>query len=49
MGWIKCFIDFNKLSKKKRKDSIDYVLTYTYNCKLSRMYSIPINCKDNKR
>ena len=35
-------------SKKAGKDSIDYVLTYTYNSKLSRTHSIPRNCKDNK-
>ena len=35
-------------SKKVGKDSIDYVLTYTYNSKLSRTHSIPRNCKDNK-
>ena len=35
-------------SKKAGKDSIDYVLTYAYNSKLSRTHSIPRNCKDNK-
>ena len=35
-------------SKKAGKDSIDYVLTYTYNSKLSRTHSIPRTCRDNK-
>ena len=35
-------------SKKASKDTIDYVLTYAYNSKLSRTHSIPRNCKDNK-
>lgn len=35
-------------SKKAGKDSIDYVLTYTYNPKLNRTHTVPRNCKNNK-
>ena len=34
-------------SKKGGKDTIDYVLTYAYNSKLSWTRSIQRNCKDN--
>ena len=48
-------IDKNKIylvigleAKKAGRDSIDYVLTYTYNSKLSRTHSVPRTCKDNR-
>ena len=48
-------IDKNKIyliigleAKKSGKDLIDYVLTYTYNSKLSRTHSVPRTCKDNR-
>ena len=34
-------------SKKFGKDSIDYVMTYTYNDKFHKTHTIPISCKDN--
>ena len=35
-------------SKKVGKDSIDYVLTCSYNQKLNRTHTVPRNCKDNR-
>ena len=59
MGGINYYIEKNKLisnkiylvigleSKKFGKDSIDYVMTYSYNPKMSRTQTIPITCKNN--
>jgi aubergine-like protein len=59
MGGINYYIDTNKLvgnkvyliigleSKKFGKDSIDYVMTYSYNARMSRTQTIPITCKNN--
>ena len=48
-------IDKNKIyliigleAKRAGKELIDYVLTYTYNNKLSRTHTVPRTCKDNK-
>ena len=59
MGGINFYIDTNNLikdkvyliigleSKKVGKDSIDYVLTFAYNQRLSRTHTIPRTCKNN--
>ena len=59
MGGINFYIDMNKYtnnkvcliigleSKKSGKDLIDYVLTFSYNQRLSRTQSIPRTCKNN--
>ena len=59
MGGINFYIDTNYLikdkvyliigleSKKVGKDSIDYVLTFAYNQRLSRTQTIPRTCKNN--
>jgi aubergine-like protein len=59
MGGINYYIEKNKLisnkiylvigleSKKFGNDSIDYVMTYSYNPKMSRTQTIPITCKNN--
>jgi aubergine-like protein len=59
MGGINFYIDTSNLindkvyliigleSKKVGKDSIDYVLTFAYNQRLSRTQTIPRTCKNN--
>ena len=59
MGGINFYIDTSNLindkvyliigleSKKVGKDSIDYVLTFAYNQRLSRTHTIPRTCKNN--
>lgn len=59
MGGINFYIDTSNLindkvyliigleSKKAGKDSIDYVLTFAYNQRLSRTQTIPRTCKNN--
>ena len=59
MGGINFYIDTNNLikdkvyliigleSKKVGKDSVDYVLTFAYNQRLSRTHTIPRTCKNN--
>ena len=59
MGGINYYIDLKNLtnnkvyliigleSKKFGKDSIDYILTFTYNERMSRTITIPKSCKNN--
>ena len=60
MGGINFCIDTKKIigdkiclimgleSKRVGKDLIDYVMTFSYNQKMSRTQTIPRTCKDNK-
>ena len=61
MGGINFYIDTPKFtesriyliigleSKRVGKDSIDYVMTFAYNARMSRTHTIPRTCKDNQQ